>query len=87
MASIKKMTVMTALTVLMLVAVYTAGAAATAPVDKQACYLQCINGFFCVCNLNDVNPRADCCAKYCDSKCSSRNDCVDVPKKPNCPPF
>ncbi|KAL9175989.1 hypothetical protein ABFS82_02G149000 [Erythranthe guttata] len=99
MRSMMKMTV-TALSVLMLVAVCTAAAAAPPPksgggvaarvghekVEREACYLLCVNGYLCVCNLSEVNPRVNCCVDYCASKCGGRNECGDVPKKPNCPP-
>ncbi|KAL7158512.1 hypothetical protein ABFS83_02G148500 [Erythranthe nasuta] len=96
MRSMMKMTA-TALSVLMLVAVCTAapppksggGVAARVgheKVEREACYLLCVNGHLCVCNLSEVNPRVNCCVDYCASKCGGRNECGDVPKKPNCPP-
>ncbi|KAL8062478.1 hypothetical protein ABFX02_02G150000 [Erythranthe guttata] len=88
-----------ALSVVMLVAVCTAADAASPlesgggeaagivgeKVDRNACYLQCINGSFCPCNLKDVTRRANCCEKYCAKKCGARKECGHFPKKPNCP--
>ncbi|KAL7121127.1 hypothetical protein ACP275_02G163500 [Erythranthe tilingii] len=99
MRPVMKMTV-TALSVLMLVAVYTASAAAPPPksgggevarvfhekVERDACYLLCVNGYLCLCNLSDADQRVNCCVNYCASKCGGGNECGDVPKKPNCPP-